>query len=204
MRQITLEQKIRATGVTRWHIVRTAVKQSLSDHLYSVAMIAESMLAVWSAGRGPDAAQFYHRHRSRIIDKALHHDVLEALTGDCPSPYKKWFKSLTGCDLLDPSHLTCFDTCASKASLFDDNNTLDVIVKLADQIEAYHFIDRYAIDDHGRLVASRLKEVLEKVNEWMPNNGTDWAGLVTTTLESLQATPEEISDDDMARESLSS
>lgn len=234
MRQITLEQKIRATGVSRWHIVRTAVRQSLADHLYGVAMIAESMLAMWSAWYHADGVDFYRKHRSKIIDKALHHDVLEALTGDFPSPYKRWYKGVTGKHMPDPTHLMEFDNRMAYAGDWRDDAILNAIVELADRVEAFHFISRYAVDDHGNLVADRLEVVLDQANEWMPKHviaalvthspqwaGTiapftchkrtvkggeelneyrvDWAGFARASLSCLQATPEEISDDEMAR-----
>lgn len=233
MRQVTLEQKIRATGVSRWHIVRTAVRQSLADHLYSVAMIAESMLAMWAAWYHIDGMKFYERYRSKIIDKALHHDVLEALTGDFPSTYKRWYKGMTGHRMPDPTHLMSFDNRMSHAGNVADNVILDAIVELADRVEAFHFIDRYALDDHGRLVADRLEVVLEEADTWMPRcvidvlvthsprwtntiapftchkraigreelneYRVDWPGFARASLSCLQATPEEISDDEMAR-----
>lgn len=233
MRQVTLEQKIRATGVSRWHIVRTAVRQSLADHLYSVAMIAESMLATWSAWYRLDGVKFYERYRSKIIDKALHHDVLEALTGDFPSPYKCWYKGMTGSKIPDPAHLMSFDNMMTYAGNVSDNTILDALVELADRVEAYHFIRRYALDDHGRLVADRLEATLDQADAWMPRcvidvlvthsphwkntiapftchkraigqeelneYRVDWSGFARASLSCLQATPEEISDDEMAR-----
>lgn len=225
MKYITLEQKLRATSVARWHIVKTAVPQSLSDHLFSVAMIAECMLSIFTTYYVIRSVGFYRDFRAILIDKALHHDQLEVLTGDIPSPYKKWLHR-QGYYVIEPKHLTAFDDRATDAG--DYNDLLNALIKLSDALEAFHFINRYAIDDHGRLAASRLYDRLLNANEWMPKHTVphrvigdgdgitghgfthtggpvmlvgnetcvDWSGFAQEIYKVMTQRPEEISDDD--------
>lgn len=215
MQNITLEQKIRATGVSRWHIVRTLVPQSVAEHLYSVAMIADTAWMLFCNYYLTYSAMAYQNDRSRIIDRALHHDVLEALTGDHPSPYKRWAAG-RGHVLPDPYHLLKHDKEATRGG----HTMLDPIIVLCDRIEAWHFINRYAADDHGRMVADRLEWIISKANEWMPqyivtgrvpevespyicvdsnkprSYAVDWPRFAKVVIGTLQSQPEEISDDD--------
>lgn len=178
MKRITLEQKIRATGVSRWHIVRTLVPQSLADHAYSVAMIADTALMMFcNTYMSPAVAVHMYKHcRSKLIDKALHHDSLEVVTGDMPSPYKQWSEHMFGKRPTEPLHLGFFDSNAAKVEqdsviAIELDAILDILcdglVKLCDRIESYHFIDRYAADAHGRLVADRLELSIHNANSWM-------------------------------------
>lgn len=222
MKQITLEQKMRAQGVTRWHIVRTSVKQSLAEHLYGTAMIADTMLMLYARFYLIESASFYRHWRSKIIDRALHHDMLEVLTGDAPSPYKQWCAAMFGRRPPEPSNLMWFEEAyvtAPHAAMTEQ--LLEALVKLADTVEAYHFIGRYAIDAHGHMVAARLNERLERSQEWMPerfadpeftlgrtanrtNRGgpitdtgrVDWPAFVDIVFQALNQPPEEISDDE--------
>lgn len=70
--------KLRAAGVTRWHIVKTHNKQSLAEHSFNVAMIAVDIL------RRADLAE----KEKEAAWIALHHDLDEVITGDIPTPMK--------------------------------------------------------------------------------------------------------------------
>lgn len=74
--KLTIEQKLRASGVTRWHMVRLANRQSLSDHLVDVAMITmELCIHANMDWKNP-------------VLGALVHDLHEVMYGDIPTPTK--------------------------------------------------------------------------------------------------------------------
>jgi 5'-deoxynucleotidase YfbR-like HD superfamily hydrolase len=121
---------LRASGVTRWHIVRTVRPQSLAEHTFDVVMIARAIAKI--AG--------YNDYE--IIKAALLHDLDEIVTGDIPTPTKNrardngWnlnelYQSITGRELSSDESL---------------------IVKLADKMADLHWLWLHALGPHSNRV----------------------------------------------------
>jgi 5'-deoxynucleotidase YfbR-like HD superfamily hydrolase len=125
---------LRASGGTRWHIVRTVRPQSLAEHTFDVTMIARAIAKI--AG--------YEDYE--ITKAALLHDLDEIVTGDIPTPTKEkardngWelndlYKSITGRELSGDETL---------------------IIQLADKMADLHWLWLHALGPH----ANRVYEIM--------------------------------------------
>jgi 5'-deoxynucleotidase YfbR-like HD superfamily hydrolase len=121
---------LRASGVNRWHIVRTVRDQSLAEHTFDVVMIARAIAKI----AGVDDYE--------IIKAALLHDLDEIVTGDIPTPTKDrardngWelndlYKSVTGRELSPDESL---------------------IIRLADKMADLHWLWLHALGPHSNKV----------------------------------------------------
>lgn len=121
---------LRASGVTRWHIVRTVRPQSLAEHTFDVVMIARAIAKIGGYDDG------------EIIKAALLHDLDEIVTGDIPTPTKSrardngWnlnelYKGITGRELSSDESL---------------------IIKLADKMADLHWLWLHALGPHSNRV----------------------------------------------------
>jgi len=121
---------LRASGVTRWHIVRTVRPQSLAEHTFDVVMIARAI------------AKIAGHNDYEITKAALLHDLDEIVTGDIPTPTKgrardngwnlnELYKGITGRELSPDESL---------------------IVKLADKMADLHWLWLHALGPHSNRV----------------------------------------------------
>lgn len=159
------------TIVPRWTIVRTARLQSVAEHSFAVAIIAEQILrlnehlTVHEPGLTPLC------RRERVLWHALTHDVDESVTGDIPRHAKKL--------VLRPKR-----EIPVLVAIPGEPLTLAElrVVKLADMMEAYTFIAMNGVGRHAESVAQRLKyDVHEYIRNEMKNliiNPGPTAGLI--------------------------
>ena len=152
---MNLELRMRASHVKRWQIVQVSREQTLAEHSFNVAMIAERINSDSNAGL--DMAEVYRW--------ALHHDLIEVLTGDLNTVFKARVKDIYGSDATD--------RVESGIDVGYDNikhETCDLvkfIVKLADTIDAYVFLDLHGVGHHARNeVSPRIFEHLQQLAEY--------------------------------------
>lgn len=72
--------------VPRWGIVRTLKQQSVAEHSYQTALLAD-----WIADRHithPYQSGYEGQFRYKVLQCALYHDLEEVFTGDIPGPAK--------------------------------------------------------------------------------------------------------------------
>jgi hypothetical protein len=116
------EIDLRLSTVKRWTIVHTIRQQSVAEHSYNVAIIAEAIARHWF--NVTDPARLYEVYRY-----ALEHDREEGITGDVPTIVK---------DL--------FNTAAASLRYVKEwpepsaDDQIYAIVKLADRIDALIFL----------------------------------------------------------------
>jgi len=121
---------LRASGVKRWHIVRTVQPQSLAEHTFDVVMIARAIAKV-------AAMDDYE-----ITKEALLHDLDEVVTGDIPTPTKQrardngWelnnlYKSVTGQEIIPDEAL---------------------VIHLADKLADLYWLWMHALGPHSNQV----------------------------------------------------
>lgn len=127
---------LRASGVTRWHIVRMVRPQSLAEHTFDVVMIARAIAAI----AGVDDYE--------ITKAALLHDLDEIVTGDIPTPTKDrarangWelndlYKGITGRELSPDESL---------------------IIHLADKLADLYWLWLHAVGPHANQVYEGMAE----------------------------------------------
>lgn len=75
---LPIQDRLRASSVSRWHIVRTVNHQSVAEHSFNVAMIAMEI----------GNRLGYQNWREKIAVAALEHDLDEIHAGDIPTPAK--------------------------------------------------------------------------------------------------------------------
>lgn len=71
--------ELRLSFVPRWCIVKTTRTQSVAEHSFNVAVIAEKLCRIMKVGDEATGV---------VVRKALLHDRYEVYTGDIPSPAK--------------------------------------------------------------------------------------------------------------------
>lgn len=116
---MNIQDILRASSVTRWHIVATSREQNLAEHSFNVAMISRAICK--ELGIDDTTA----------TKLALEHDLDEIIYGDIPSHTKKKLG-------INPPY---------KAPQRDIDSC--IIVRVADLLDAVLFIKRYHTDRHG-------------------------------------------------------
>lgn len=112
--------------VPRWVIVNTIQKQTVAEHSFYVALLADRIATIL----GIPVDDFKLRYR--LQRAALTHDMFESISGDLPSPYKRCISD---------------DAAYSKyRHLFEEEIPVDEIeykiIKIADLMEALIFLER--------------------------------------------------------------
>jgi len=141
---------LRASGVMRWHIVRTIRPQSLAEHTFDVVMIARAIAKIAGV------------NDYEITKAALLHDLDEIVTGDIPTPTKErarkngWelndlYKSITGREITPDEAL---------------------IVHLADKMADLYWLWLHALGPHSNQVYETMAEAYNNFvhSEDIPDN----------------------------------
>ena len=111
----------RLSYVPRWALIRTIQKQSVSDHLFRVALVAPRFAEkYWQI--------YNHRHLLDVVQYALKHDNLESVSSDIPSMVK---------DCVDEWKLTERYPEVERAYV---DEIVEAVVKAADLYEAAVFL----------------------------------------------------------------
>lgn len=133
---------LRASGVTRWHIVRTVRPQSLAEHTFDVVMIARAIAKI----AGYDDYE--------IIKAALLHDLDEIITGDIPTPTKQKARD-NGWELND-----LYQNITGRELSKDES----LIIQLSDKLADLHWLWLHALGPHS----NRVYEVMaDEYNEYV-------------------------------------
>lgn len=139
----------RANDVTRWQIVKTVKPQSVAEHSFGVAMIADRLGGQILAGTG---------YRADCILWALHHDLPEVFTGDIATPVKQHIKKTSGENAFTALELEVggheYQSIYNEANI--THPEIAAVVKLADLIEAMKFLDQNAVTEHGDQIREKL------------------------------------------------
>lgn len=127
---------LRASGVTRWHIVRTVRPQSLAEHTFDVCMIARAVAKI----AGYDDAE--------ITKAALLHDLDEIVVGDFPTPTKNRARD-NGWELND-----LYKNVTGRELGQDES----LIIHLADKMADLHWLWLHALGPHANRVYEDMAE----------------------------------------------
>lgn len=148
---LTIAEQMRASHVTRWHIVQTARKQSLAEHLFNVCILSVDL-----AGRIRWPDLMHHTGKLALMDWALRHDLIEVRTGDIPTPFKKVLKSLHGDDVMHKAEAS-IDNDQSGLARLVAGSEIEAIVKMADMIDAIQFVTDNGVGLHSKAVLDGLR-----------------------------------------------
>lgn len=149
---MTLVEQMRAGHVNRWQIVQTARPQTLAEHLYLVSVLAMDLAAKckWSGLSDP-------KRRLTLLYWAMSHDIIEVRTGDICTPFKQVLKMAGGDEivhqaeaLVDPNHVAFFKE-------FVEGTPIEAFVKIADLLEALHFLQDNGLGAHSKEVLENMR-----------------------------------------------
>lgn len=145
---MNLRQILRSSHVKRWHIVETSKQQTVAEHIFNVCMIAEEIC---------QSLELPRWDQLDVIEYALHHDTPEAILGDIPTPTKNGILGGQLAEML--RHLERNADPKSTAP----NALAASIVKLADTLDAVHFLALYGVGSHAAWVRTRLVSSIDTV-----------------------------------------
>lgn len=165
MAELDLHQRMRTAHVKRWQIVRVAREQTVAEHSYLVYTLVREFL---------DALGLSGEECMVAILWALEHDVPEVVTGDLNSPIKAALRRAVPHD--DPIRRIELSLSDSYAELYDDVKTryphIRALVKIADLVEAVHFLSVEGMGPHAKEVQRGLwqeaRDVIHQAEEQMP------------------------------------
>ena len=146
---------MRASHVKRWQIVLTNRPQSLAEHSFNVAMLAQSIAFNCEVDFSTD--QLYE-----LMNWALLHDIIEIRTGDLATPFKTKLRQFGGEDIVDRAE-SAFDLGYSMLKRKYIGTSIEAIVKCADMVDAIHFINESGASGHSWRVEMQLREDLQKM-----------------------------------------
>lgn len=172
MEKLRFYDFMRAGHVKRWHIVNTVREQNIAEHQYLVAVIAMELFAKMVDVKD-DPEGF-----SRLVIMAMFHDAPEIRYGDFPSPVKRHIREIAGPALdkgdifkvLDDALMPELPYIGGKA-----DPALEHFVRMADAIEAAHWISENKAGIHAEAVAKgngrRMAELAKELSEL---TNADW------------------------------
>lgn len=146
---------IRASYTKRWGIVNTLRPQTIAEHSFNVAGIAIRLAQAmgWNG-------VMHDSERANLISWALSHDIVEIYTGDIPTPFKRALEQ-NGADMLkaEGQFMKEYEGMARNAQ----DTVYGMIVKMADMIEAIHFLKDHGVGNHADDVLTGLYRNLENM-----------------------------------------
>lgn len=139
---LNLRHRLRACHVKRWHIVECTKIQTVAEHSFNVAVIAEAICKAIGAEK---------ELRDEVREYAIHHDIPEVVLGDLPTSVKAVF----GDDAIGE-----VEKVAEMLDPLSATNSFEVhrVVKLADLLDSVIFLAQHGVGTHAR----KVREVIIK------------------------------------------
>jgi 5'-deoxynucleotidase len=186
--KLTLYDFLRAGHVKRWHIVNTVTQQSIAEHSYLVAIIAMHIHR-WVQPAGdvePMETGIY----------ALFHDAPEIRTGDIPTPAKRLLRETERPPTTDfgPAEMDLFErldfNLLPECPFIPGGEAAEIsimCVRMADAIEAAHWIRENGAGRHAEIVAAgcwrRVEDLVHQFHTTQKD--ADWYGAVNHVMMAL-------------------
>ena len=137
-------EMLRASHIDRWSMVGVNRPQNLAEHIYNVIIIAVELAHRYKKDHLMDAVRGY----------ALIHDLEEVMTGDMPTPIKKYMTR----ELIELNESFSYKWETKS----DYPQEVRSIVKMADNIEALLYLYQHGAGSHCDVV---FEEIQGRVNE---------------------------------------
>ncbi len=151
--------------ISRWQIVEVGRRQNVMEHSFRVWLLATHLYDRMF----PTSHNSFEREA--VGRRALLHDAAELFTGDIPTPVKQAMATVARdkkfCDKLDAHVLERFLPTLAKEDRGNAGTLCDVIVSLADRVEAILYLRRYAHDrgDYFHVEEELADSICEKLNQ---------------------------------------
>lgn len=152
--RLTLEQKLRAGHVTRWHIVRTARAQTIAEHMYRVWVYTGALSEALDLPMG---------ERDLLLHIALIHDRHEVLMGDVPTPGKTMIEGSDRKGALEAAGRSIDGEYGKLMAVLNNIYPDNIhVLKFADLLEAADFLGVEGIGPHAEEAFASLLTPLVK------------------------------------------
>lgn len=135
--------------VKRWVVIKTSRTQSVAEHSFAVAIIAMELSERLSNGKVGNMAE--------LLWWALVHDVPETLTGDVDGKFKREFPAVRSA-LVEAEDIAFPWYKITRQHVIPMD--CQVLVKMADKIEAIAFITHWGIGPRADEVMRELTVIL--------------------------------------------
>ncbi|MBB4861292.1 hypothetical protein HNP46_000103 [Pseudomonas nitritireducens] len=149
----------------RWHKARSHRLQMLAEHAYRVTIFCQYLAEIIDPMMDAET-------ELKLLHKALWHDTAETITGDLPTPIKRLLAAFFPKD-QNPIDDLELSVCAPyrRAHEAAEGSYLEVILKLADIMDAHHFI-RY--EGRGRSAKDIAKERKNAFGQYVDKGKALW------------------------------
>lgn len=147
------ELDYRMSVVKRWSVVSTLRQQSLAEHSFNVALMADRIATNWFGIQDKWV-------RFEVYDYAIKHDRKEAITGDFPSYIKRFVDELA----IDEHYAEEFGI------ELEAGKTIRHIVKIADYMDAIIYLDMEMAHGNKSVLALRT-DLRNRFETWCDANG---------------------------------
>lgn len=166
--QFPIANVAHSANVTRWHSARCMRYPSIAEHIYLVTMFSRYIAVVVAPNMTPVEILLMN-------DLALVHDLPEVKTGDMATPVKRYLEAMfpkgqSPLDLIEEQICAPYKDLRERTS----GSYIAVIVKLADIMEAIHFI---STEGKGRPAQKILRERTNAFNEYVKLGMMNWPHL---------------------------
>lgn len=153
---MNIQDIMRLSHVKRWHIVHTTREQSVAEHTFNVTMIAREIATRMD----------WTDLIPEVTTMALHHDTHEAILGDIPTPTKRRLAGMGVGAQVDKLQRECDHITPEDA---DVGELAEIIVGIADIIEAMWFLNNHAMGRHADVVSEKIRAIFAaKMDELLP------------------------------------
>jgi len=151
---LSLPELLRASHVKRWQIVQTNRVQTLAEHSFNVAMIAQALAFRCIPDFEYNTLGCFH-----VLNWSLLHDIIEVRTGDLATPFKDKLKQVGGDSIIHKAEFEIDSDYVQLKSTLQGSH-IEVVVKCADMIEAVHFLSDNCGSRHANEVLAKLRNDL--------------------------------------------
>ena len=148
---LTLTDQLRAGHVKRWQIVQTSREQTLAEHTFHVCVLAGELAlhAKWPGLLDP-------KQQLQLFRWAMFHDLIEVKTGDLASPFKECLREAGGEEIIENAERIA-DKEYYEHHMSVRGTAVEMIVKIADLIEAAYFLQDNGVGTHAQTVLRRIE-----------------------------------------------
>lgn len=175
--KLTLYDFLRIGHIKRWHNVNTTREQTVAEHCFMVMLIALHLYDKIAEGGKREELLI-------LLVGAMFHDAPEAAGGDTPTPAKRLIRELTG----DPAIFDKLDQYLMPELPYiggDVPPALEEFIRVADKIEAYHFIHDNGTGPHAEIVKMGARRGLEDLIIKLEEKSTGWVHAVNEVLTAM-------------------
>lgn len=174
--KLTISDKLRVGHVKRWQIVRVAREQTIGEHMYRVYLICLEIC---------DLLNISQTIKNRIVKWALIHDIPEVVTGDLATPIKSAMRNaVPDSDPIKRIELALDSEYHDlyKSIKAEDDQIVIKIVKLADLLEAVHFL---SVEGMGKHAAKCRSGIIDQIRDLFISVVVEYPGINWDSIENL-------------------